>query len=99
MDWKEIWEAIFDGLKSAIAGLGSLVAGTLFGTEFKTETGAISVFETIKHKDGNFEVENHLTGVSLTSNKVDYSAEDLTARDLSFNAEANREIVANEEIK
>ena len=65
----------------------------------KTETGAISVFETIKHKDGNFEVENHLTGVSLTSNKVDYSAEDLTARDLSFNAEANREIVANEEIK
>lgn len=41
MDWKEIWEAIFDGLKSALAGLGSLVAGTLFGTEFKTETGAI----------------------------------------------------------
>lgn len=64
----------------------------------KTETGTLSIFETIKHKDGNFETENHLTGVSLTSNKVDYSAEDLTARDLSFNAEANREIVDNEEI-
>lgn len=64
----------------------------------KSETGTLSVFETVKHKDGNFETENHLTGVSLTSNKVDYSAEDLTARELSFNAEANREIVDNEEI-
>lgn len=41
IDWKEIWQAIFDGLKAFLAGLGSLVAGTLFGTEFKTEAGAI----------------------------------------------------------
>ena len=64
----------------------------------KTETGTLSVYETIKHKEGNFESENHFGGVSLTSNKVTYDAEDLTARDLSFNAESMREIVDNEEI-
>lgn len=64
----------------------------------KTETGNLSIYETIKHRDGNFEVENHLSGVTLTSNEVSYDAEDLTARDVSFNAEAMREIVDNEEI-
>jgi hypothetical protein len=64
----------------------------------KTETGSISIFETIKHKDGNFETEYHFTGVSLTSNEVSYDSEDLTARDLSFNAEAMREIVDGDEI-
>ena len=64
----------------------------------KTETGAISVYETVKHKDGNFEAEYHCSGVSLTSNKVSYDAEDLTARELSFNAESMREIVDGEEI-
>ena len=64
----------------------------------KTETGTLSIFETVKHKEGNFEAENHLTGVSLASNKVEYEAESLTARDLSFNAETLREIVNNEEI-
>ena len=64
----------------------------------KTETGTISIYETVKHRDGNFEVENHLSGVMITSNEVSYDAEDLTARDLSFNAEACREIVDGEEI-
>ena len=64
----------------------------------KTETGTLSIYETVKHRDGNFEVENHLSGVTLTSNEVSYDAEDLTARDVSFNAEAMREIVDNEEI-
>ena len=64
----------------------------------KTETGTLSVYETIKHKEGNFEMENHFSGVSLSSNEVTFNAEDLTARDLSFNAESMREIVDNEEI-
>ena len=64
----------------------------------KTETGTLSIYETVKHRDGNFEVENHLSGVTLTSNEVSYDAEDLTARDVSFNAEAMREIVDNEDI-
>lgn len=64
----------------------------------KTENGYLSVYETVKHRDGNFESENHYTGVSLTSNKVSYDAENLTARDLSFNAEAMNELVDNEPI-
>lgn len=59
----------------------------------KTTSGNISVYETVKHRDGNFEAENHLGGVTLTSNEVTYNAEDLTARSLSFNAESNREVI------
>ena len=59
----------------------------------KSTPGNISVYETVKHRDGNFEVENHLGGVSLTSNEVTYNAEDLTARSLSFNAESCREVI------
>lgn len=66
--------------------------------KLKTETGTLSVYEVIKHKEGNFEMENHFSGVSLSSNEVTFNAEDLTARDLSFNAESMREIVDNEEI-
>lgn len=65
----------------------------------KTETGTLSVYELIKHKEGNFEIENHFSGVSLSSNEVTFNAEDLTARDLSFKAESMREIVDNEEIE
>ena len=65
----------------------------------KTETGTLSVFETVRHREGNFETENHFSGVSLTSNKVKYDAENLTARDVSFNAEEMREFVDNEEIE
>ena len=66
--------------------------------QLKNETGVLSVYETVKHKEGNFETEKHFRGVSLSSNKVTFNAEDLTARDLSFNAEALREIVDNTEI-
>lgn len=64
----------------------------------KSEKGTLSLFETVKHKEGNFETEYHFSGVGLSSNKVKYSADSLTARDLSFKAETNREIVNNEEI-
>lgn len=64
----------------------------------KTEKGTLSVFETVRHKEGDFETENHLGGVSLASNKVEYAVDSLTARSVSFNAENNREIVNNEEI-
>lgn len=66
--------------------------------QMKNTTGTLSIYETIRHKKGDFEVENHFSGVSLTSNKVKYSADSLSARDLSFNAETMREIVDNEEI-
>ena len=42
---------------------------------------------------------NMLEGVTLTSNEVEYDAEDLTARDLSFNAETLTEYINNDEIK
>ena len=64
----------------------------------KTETGSLSVFETIKHKEGNFEVERHYNSVNLSDNKVKLSAEDLTARDVSFNAGECIEKVNNQEI-
>lgn len=64
----------------------------------KSDTGSLSVFETIKHKEGNFEVERHYNNVNLSSNEVTLSAEDLTARDLSFNAGECVEKVNNTEI-
>ena len=64
----------------------------------KSDTGSLSVFETIKHKEGNFEVERHYNNVNLSSNEVTLSAEDLTARDLSFNAGECIEKVNNTEI-
>lgn len=64
----------------------------------KSETGSLSVFETIKHKEGNFEAERHYSDVNLSDNKVKLSAEDLTARDVSFNAGECIEKVNNEEI-
>lgn len=66
--------------------------------QMKTTSGKISLYETVRHKKGDFEVENHFTGVTLKSNKVKYSADSLTARDLSFNAETMREVVDGEEI-
>lgn len=65
----------------------------------KTEDGTLSLYETVKHKEGDFEQENHFSGVRVTGNKVSFDAENLTARDLSFNAETMREIVDNEEIE
>lgn len=65
----------------------------------KSESGFLSVFETVKHKTGDFESENYYTGVMLSSNKVSYDAKSLTARDVSFNAESYVEKVNGEEIK
>lgn len=64
----------------------------------KTQTGSLSIYETIRHKKGDFETEYHFTGVSLKSNKIKYSADSLSARDVSFNATSMREIVDNVEI-
>ena len=66
--------------------------------QLKTTKGSLSIYETVRHKNGDFEVENHFSDVSLTSNKVNYDAEDLTARDLSFNAATLREVIEGEEI-
>ena len=65
----------------------------------KTKTGNITIKENLKHKSGSFDDENFLTGVRLSSNKVKYDAEDLTARELQFNAETLTELVDGEEIK
>lgn len=59
----------------------------------KTDDGELSVFEDIKHKTGNFLDERHYGGVVLSSNEVTVSAEDLTARDLSFTASTCKEII------
>ena len=67
--------------------------------KLKTTQGNITVKENIKHKTGNFDDENYLGGVTLTSNEVTYDAEDLTARSLSFNAETLKEVVDGEEIQ
>lgn len=64
----------------------------------KTKTGSITIKENLKHKTGNFDDENFLTGVRLSSNKVKYNAEDLTARELQFNAATLAEFVDGEEI-
>lgn len=64
----------------------------------KTEEGEVSVFEDIKHKEGNFTDEKHFTGVKLSSNEGTMNAEDLTARDVSFIAQALTEYVNGTEI-
>ena len=64
----------------------------------KTYAGNLTIKEMVKHKNGNFEDVNFLTGVRLTSNEVTYDAEDLTARDLSFNAESLTETVDGETV-
>ena len=67
--------------------------------KMKTQSGNLTVKENIKHKTGNFDDENYLSGVTLTSNEVTYNAEDLTARELSFNAESLSEVIDGEEIQ
>ena len=64
----------------------------------KHNKGELTITEDVKYRDGTFLAENYLGGVTLTSNEVSYDAEDLTARDLSFNAESLREVVNGQEI-
>ena len=66
----------------------------------KINSGSITISEEIKVKgEDSFTNVNMLEGVTLTSNEVEYDAEDLTARDLSFNAETLTEYINNDEIK
>lgn len=68
--------------------------------KLKTDSGNITISEEIKVKDEDpFINRNYLEGVTLTSNEVEYDAEDLTARDLSFNATTLTEYINNDEIK
>ena len=66
--------------------------------KLKSESGNITVKENIKHKTGNFTDERHYGGVMLSSNEVTVSAEDLTARDLSFSASSCQEIINDEAV-
>lgn len=66
----------------------------------KTVPGDITVTETVKVKgEDPFDDENHLGSVLLSSNEVTYDAEDLTARDLSFTAETNTEVVNGQTVE
>lgn len=64
----------------------------------KTNEGTLSVFEDIKAKTGDFTTERHYQGVLLSSNEVTLSAEDLTARSLSFTAGSVIEKIAGEQV-
>lgn len=64
----------------------------------KSKPGEITISEQHKHRDGNFLDENYCSGVTLTSNEVTFSAEDLTARELSFKAESVSEFVNGKEV-
>lgn len=64
----------------------------------KTIKGSITISETHKHTGGDVLNENYLSGVLLSSNEVSFDAEDLTARELSFNAESLRELVNGQEV-
>jgi hypothetical protein len=65
----------------------------------KTTPGSLTISETVKYSpDQIFDDVNFLSGVTLTSNEVTYSAEDLTARDLSFKAKSLEETVNGEPI-
>ena len=66
----------------------------------KTVPGDITVIETVKVKgEDPFDDENHLGSVLLSSNEVTYDAEDLTARELSFTAETNSELVNGQPVE
>lgn len=64
----------------------------------KNIEGSLQVREVHKRSDGDVTEVNDFSGVLLSSNEVTYSAEDLTARDLSFNAKSLIEKVNNVEI-
>jgi hypothetical protein len=65
----------------------------------KTTPGSLTISETVKYSpDQIFDDVNFLSGVTLTSNEVTYSAEGLTARDLSFKAKSLEETVNGEPI-
>lgn len=68
--------------------------------KMKTVQGNITVKEIVKVKgEASFEDTNFLGGVLLTSNEVTYDAEDLTARELSFNAETLNETIDGQPVE
>lgn len=54
----------------------------------KKNEGTISIVETHRRKDGDVTIEEHHSGCLLSSNKHEISAEDLTAKDLSFKSKS-----------
>ena len=68
--------------------------------KMKDTPGNITISEIVKVKgEAAFEDANYLGGVMLTNNEVTYDAEDLTARELSFNAETCEEKVNGKPVK
>lgn len=65
----------------------------------KKREGTISIMEIHRRKDGDVTEEQHYSGCLLSSNESTISAEDLTARDLSFKAKAQVEKINGVEIK
>lgn len=65
----------------------------------KKNEGTISISETHRRKDGDVVVEEHHSGCLLSSNKHEISAEDLTAKDLTFKTKSRVKKVNGNEIK
>ena len=66
--------------------------------EMKKREGTISIMEIHRRKDGDVTEEQHYSGCLLASNESEISAEDLTARDLSFKAKSQIEKINGVEI-
>lgn len=66
--------------------------------DMKTIEGTIQVRETHKRSDVDVVEVNDFTGCLLASNEATYSAEDLTARELSFSAKKVTEKINGETI-
>ena len=64
----------------------------------KSVAGTLQVREIHKRGDGDVTEVNDFSGVLLSSNEATYNAEDLTARELSFNAKSVIEKVNGTEI-
>lgn len=64
----------------------------------KKSEGTISIMETHRRTDGDVTEEMHFSGCLLSSNEFEISAEDLTAKDLSFKAKSLTEKINGTEI-
>lgn len=66
--------------------------------EMKKREGTISIMEIHRRKDGDVTEEQHFGGCLLASNESSITAEDLSARDLSFKAKSLIEKINGTEI-
>ena len=64
----------------------------------KKQEGTIRIMEIHRRNDGDVTEEQHFSGCLLASNESEITAEDLTARDLSFKAKSQVEKVNGIEI-